>query len=194
MRDNVSILLAGIEEGGERIKKIVSDMKDFARPNSSALRDEVDINSVIKAALTLLSNKIKKTTENFVVNLEGVPLVRGNYQRLEQVLVNLVMNALEAVDSKEKSIEVRTIHDSGDNLVRVEISDQGIGITSEDLKRIFDPFFTTKREQGGIGLGLCITMSIVKAHGGDLKFESKSGVGTTASLSLPAIEKRGGHD
>ena len=117
--------------------------------------------------------------------------MRGNAQRIEQVVVNLLLNACEALPDPERAVRVATEHDRDAGVVRIAVRDEGVGIPPEHLARLTDPFFTTKRDQGGTGLGLSVSAAIVKEHGGTLEFRSPPGAGTTVVLSLPtAAEER----
>jgi len=107
--------------------------------------------------------------------------------RIEQVMVNLMLNACQALPDPGRSIRVFTSRESDRDGVLFVVEDECVGIPSEDLSRLTDPFFTTKRERGGTGLGLSVSAGIVKEHGGSLEFRSVPGAGTTAILSLPAI-------
>lgn len=199
MREHIPNLVNGIIVGSERIKGIVLGMKDFLSQKASGLEKRVDVNAVVQASLDMLSNTMAKSTGNLEATFgEALPFVVGNPQRLEQVVVNLLINAAEALPDRSRAVAVETFFDSGRNLVCVRVSDEGCGIAPEDLPRIFDPFFTTKRESGGTGLGLGISLGIVKAHGGNLVFASNTALGTTATLELPVIQEeregRGEHD
>jgi PAS domain S-box-containing protein len=188
MRENVSSLFSGVMDGAKRIKQIVEDLKDFVRRDPSDMRQTVDINAVLRSTVSLLSNMIMKSTSHFSVSYgQELPLLQGNFQRLEQVLMNLIQNACQALPDKEKKISVGTFCDPGNGCVVVKIVDEGIGIPDELLPRIMDPFFTTKRDCGGIGLGLSICSGIVKDHGGTLHFNSEPGRGTVASVILPMV-------
>ena len=105
-------------------------------------------------------------------------------------MVNLMLNACQALPDPGRSIRVFTSRESDRDGVLFVVEDEGVGIPSEDLSRLTDPFFTTKRERGGTGLGLSVSAGIVKEHGGSLEFRSVPGAGTTAILSLPAIPAR----
>ena len=117
---------------------------------------------------------------------ESLPAVIGNRQRLEQVVVNLVQNACEALANRAKSIRVATIFEPDTESVVVVVEDEGVGIPPEQLKDLTVPFFTTKRDQGGTGLGLSVSSGIVEEHDGELSFASTHGQGTCAKLILPA--------
>ena len=120
--------------------------------------------------------------------MENLPPVRGNSQRIEQVTVNLILNACQALDGLEQGIHLSTSFDRELNVVTLMIKDEGVGIPPENLAHVTDPFFTTKREVGGTGLGLSVSAGIVKDHHGKLEFRSTLGEGTTAILTLPAME------
>lgn len=171
--------------GAERINPIVSDLKSFARDAEPGLDDRVDLNEVVLSVQRLLASRIRKATSRFESRLSpSLPLVRGNRQRLEQVLLNLIENACDALARLEQSVVVTT-RVTGP-LVEVEVRDEGNGIPPEHLEHLFDPFFTTKRGAGGTGLGLPIAHRIVSEHGGELRFSSVVGHGTTAVVALPA--------
>ena len=184
MRENVPRLFSGIQEGSGRIKQIVNDLRDYVRQETSELNQEVDLNNVVTSALSLLSNMVKKSTDRFSVKAgNDLPLIRGNFQRLEQVVINLVQNACQALPDRTRAITIETRRDSDHVALRVE--DEGVGITRDNLPRIMDPFFSTKHDSGGVGLGLAISSTIVKQHGGTMQFTSEPGKGTTAEVILP---------
>jgi PAS domain S-box-containing protein len=186
MRENIPKLFSGILEGSERIRQIVADLKNYVRPNTSDLNQPVDLNSVVQSALSLLSNMIRKSTDLFSVDLEkDLPLVKGNFQRFEQVVINLVQNACQALPDRKRGIRVSTRWDSSNGNIVLQVEDEGIGIPPENLPRISDPFFSTKHESGGVGLGLAISSTIIKAQGGTLNFMSEPGKGTKAEVLLP---------
>jgi signal transduction histidine kinase len=168
------------------VRDIVSDLKDFARDNPSDIKDSVDLNDVIGKAVGLTTNLINKSTRQFKLKCQpGLPMVHGNAQRIEQVVINLVVNACQALPDPDRSVTVATRFEASANRIVLEVTDQGEGIPEEHVKRITDPFFTTKREHGGTGLGLAITERIVRDHGGSLVFESTPGEGTTVCVTLP---------
>jgi PAS domain S-box-containing protein len=184
MIENIPRLFSGIQEGSGRIKQIVNDLRDYVRQETSDLGQEVDVNSVINSALSLLSNMVKRSTDRFSVKADmDLPLIRGNFQRLEQVVINLVQNACQALPDRTKGITLSTRRDSDHVVLSVE--DEGVGIAWENLSRIMDPFFSTKHDSGGVGLGLAISSTIVKQHGGTMHFTSEPGKGTKAEVILP---------
>jgi PAS domain S-box-containing protein len=183
----IAQMMDGIAEGAQRIKKIVQSLRDFARRDADDLTREVDPNAVVDSAVTLVRHLLDKCTGAFVVSCDpGLPRVRASFQQLEQVVVNLLTNACDALPSRDRSIRVATRRDADADRVLIEVADEGTGIAEEHRARIFDPFFTTKQDRGGTGLGLSISYSIVRDHGGELTLEPGLHGGTVATIRLPA--------
>ncbi len=188
MRQELPRMLDEMLAGGRRIKHIVADLKDFARREDAPRLEPMDLNGVVRAAVRLVDNSLQKATRRFELDLAAdLPRVRGNAQRIEQVVVNLLLNACQALPDPERGIRARSRCDAALGEVVLEVADEGVGIPPEHLPQLADPFFTTKRETGGTGLGLSVSIGIVKEHGGRLEFASRVGAGTTATLALPAI-------
>jgi PAS domain S-box-containing protein len=186
MKENIPGIISGIMEGAQRIDLFVKELKNFARPTPSTLMKKIHINKVIQAAVTLLANLIKKSTNRFYVDYEEeIPGIPGNFQRLEQVIINLIENSCQSLQNKEQGIFVSTGLDRTGKMVKIQIKDEGMGMTAETIEKITNPFFTTKRSSGGTGLGLSISSKIVEDHNGVLTFESAPGAGTTAVVNLP---------
>jgi PAS domain S-box-containing protein len=187
VRVEVDKMLKGNEEGADRIRRIVESLKDFARKDPGGLDGVVDLNKVVENALVICGNLCKKSTHHFITELQpGLALFRGNFQQIEQVAINLVSNACQALTSQDQSVTVRT-SSKGDGEVVLQVEDKGMGIPEADLNHVMDPFFTTKRDTGGTGLGLSISYRLVKDHGGDLVLESQPGRGTLVTVTLPSI-------
>lgn len=179
-------LVSGLEEGSARIKKIVSGLKEFGVKTDSE-KLSVDLNEIINSAIILTENMIKKCTQNFSFKPQNkIPSVYGNKQQLEQVIINLLTNACQALHDNSKSITIKTALSVNKKFVVITIKDEGVGISKTNLQHIFDPFFTTKRDIGGTGLGLSISQSIIKEHNGKIEYSSKLGKGTIAKIELPA--------
>ncbi len=186
MREALPRLMNQMLEGSRRVKVIVEDLTDFARQQEPGSTSDVDLNEMVRAALRLIDNLIEKSTDHFsVVYGDDIPMIRGSAQRIEQVIVNLLMNACQALPGPDRAINLATFVDHEENAVVIEVRDEGAGIRPEHLPRLTDPFFTTKRESGGTGLGLSVSTGIVKEHGGALAFTSTPGTGTTVRLTLP---------
>jgi PAS domain S-box-containing protein len=189
MRANIPKLFSGISEGAKRIKQIVVDLKNYVRQDTSDLSQSVDINAVLKSAISLVSNMINKSTDHFSIKYgKNLPPLKGNFQQLEQVMINLIQNACQALLDKTKGISVSTSFAKQSHTIRVRIEDEGKGIPSETLPHITDPLFTTKQESGGVGLGLSISSRIVQEHGGIMTFTSEPGKGTKAEVTLPITQ------
>lgn len=185
LRDRVPQILQSIDDDARRVRDIVSDLKDFAREKPPEMRDQVDINEVVAKAIGLASNLIHKSTKHFSTNYAPqVPIFTGNAQRIEQVVINLVVNACQALTDDDQQLDVATSWDQVAGRVVVTVRDEGAGIPADVVQRIKDPFFTTKRDDGGTGLGLAITDNIVQDHGGTLEFESAPGKGTTVRAAF----------
>jgi signal transduction histidine kinase len=183
--DELAAALSEACVGGDRIKQIVRDLKAFAQPHDESLA-VVDVRPVVDFSIKMASSEVRKRAK-LVTRFDGVPAVWAISGRLEQVFVNLLVNAAQAippdaVDKNEISVVVRML----DDLVAVEITDTGVGIPAANLERIFDPFFTTKPVGVGTGLGLSICHSIVTAFGGDLTVQSEEGKGSTFRVTLPS--------
>jgi PAS domain S-box-containing protein len=192
VREYVPLLLRSIFEGGERIKKIVKDLKDFARQDTTGIHTRIDLNQVVDAAVALMENRIKKATNQISVETEpNLPEISGSFQRLEQVVVNLINNACEALPDRNHGLRIATAIGPDRDVVLLTVQDQGAGIPEYELSRILDPFFTTKRDSGGTGLGLSISDGIVREHGGTLTFDSVPGEGTEVTMALPINEPGG---
>lgn len=179
-------IIGDIEDCSEKIKNIVEDLKNFAKPDSGLVTDDLAINEVIRSSVKLISSQLLKATDDFSVDLSpDMPSVKGNFVRLEQVMVNLLQNACHATKTHNGKISVCSSYSSTAKSISVIVKDEGCGISEANIKQIFNPFFTTKREQGGTGLGLSVSLRIVKEHNGDLTFHSKEGVGTEVIFKLP---------
>jgi len=189
IREKMGDLLSGLNDGGDRIKHIVQDLRNFARPDPSDMADRVNVNDVVQSAVTILSSKIKKTAPNFSMQCElRLPDVRGSFQKIEQVIINLIQNACEALPSPQKRIWLTTRTRPDRSAVIMSVKDEGLGIAADVLPHIFDPFYTTKRGSGGTGLGLAISKKIVELHRGTIEVESVPEQGTRFTIILPAEE------
>jgi polar amino acid transport system substrate-binding protein len=180
--------LLEVQDGAKKIKRIVDDLKDFARRDEAEHNNLLDCNATVQKAVRLVENTIQKSTGHFNEHYtEDLPKIKGNAQRIEQVMVNLILNACQALNNTEEGIYISTGYDRHRGDVVLEIRDEGEGIAPENLTRLTDPFFTTKRDRGGTGLGLSVSDGIIKEHRGSLEFASTPGQGTTVTIRLPAI-------
>ena len=180
-------LMLDILNQADRAADIVKNLLDFSRSERPSFTD-LSIAAVIDSTVKLVKNQIMVAGIGLERNLpEVVPDIRGNLRNLQHVFLNLLLNAIQAMPGGG-SIEIAVSQDSSD-FIRVDVKDTGTGIKPENLEHIFDPFFTTKGVGRGTGLGLSVTYSIVKAHGGYIEVGSEVNVGTTFSVFLP-VEKR----
>lgn len=194
VKQELPLMLEEMQDGARRIKRIVDDLKDFARQDDAALMEPLDLNQVTQAAVRLVDRSLRGATNRFEAAYdESLPLIRGSSQRIEQVLVNLLLNACQALTDQNRGVFLRTFIDHATNSIGVSVRDEGCGIAPEHLDRLTDPFFTTKRESGGTGLGLSVSAGIVKEHGGSLLFASPPGQGTTVTLLLPIVAEESSH-
>jgi len=186
-------LLHATFEGTRRIKNIIDNLKELSQPREEGHGDWVDINRVLDFAINILQNQIKKYTDFFNYKPgENIPRFKGNTQQLEQVIINLLQNALQSLPDRSHAIEMTSAFKEENGQIEICIADQGVGMNKKVLTRIMEPFFTTKKEQGGTGLGLYISYSIIKAHNGELTFTSLPGQGTIAIIHIPAYSRNEG--
>jgi signal transduction histidine kinase len=169
-----------------RASEIVNNLLNFSRTGGTE-PVEVDLNSVLEETLTLVQHPFKTAQVNVVRNYaERLPVILGSTTRLQQVFLNLFMNARDAMPSGGM-LEVRTGARNGS--VEIEVTDTGAGIPAEHLHRIFDPFFTTKATGRGTGLGLSVSYGIIKEHAGKVDVRSTPGKGTSFRLEFPVARK-----
>jgi len=186
LQNDIQELLDSITEGSNRIKDIINTLKDFARDGKGTFRNNIDLNQVVSQVTTIISHQIARHTRHFSLKTTpGLPPVSGNQQQLEQVIINLILNAIQALPSPDRSVCVSTCFDTQAGTVCIEVSDQGDGIPTDISERVMDPFFTTKLDSGGSGLGLSISQAIIRSHKGSLTFTSSPGQGTRFLVQLP---------
>jgi len=183
--------LGQIAGEASRVGQIVSDLLAFSRQTRPG-RSRVDLNDVVAKTVSLLSHKLSLAEVAVRLDLqEDLPAVRGDASQLQQVVLNLVCNAGEAMPGGGE-VTVSTRSDAAAEVVQLTVRDRGTGIAPEHLQKIFEPFFTTKEEGKGVGLGLAVTYGIVQAHGGEIRVESREGEETAFYVSLPLWEPQAG--
>lgn len=174
-----------IEKEAERIAKVVRSLLEYAKERKIK-KKIVKLSDVINSALEILSPLMKNIT--LVKDLNDKIYVNADFIKLREAILNIVINAIEAVSNKKDAkIVIKTYVDASNSSQRavIEVSDNGIGIPESHLSKIFDPLFSTKKD--GTGLGLAITYEIIKDHGGNIKVESKVGAGTKFIIELPMV-------
>ncbi len=191
LRQRIESMLSAIQDGSARIKGIISELKVFYRPSGDqGQSQEIDINQVVEKSVDLTHTVLKKFTSHLSVTYgDDLPNVSGDFQKLQQVIINLLVNAGQALDHPDQAISVTTFINKDRSFIGIEVVDTGPGVGGDDLKILIDPFFTTRRDDGGTGLGLSISEKIVNEHKGILEFESEEGKGLTARILLPCTKK-----
>lgn len=187
-RENIPLLIDDMTGGADRIKKIVDDLRNFARKDEGLMTDDIDLNHLIKNNLRITEKHIRKNARLDFFLAPDVPVFKGNSQKFEQVLLNMLINASQAIENTNGVIRVSTRYQPDSHEVLLIISDNGKGMNEDTRKKIFDPFFTTKRNKGGTGLGLSITYGIIKEHKGKIEVESQENEGTTFTIRIPVTQ------
>jgi two-component system NtrC family sensor kinase len=178
--------LARISQETSRVGRIVCDLLAFSR-RSKPQRSTADLNQVVRTTLSLVSHKLKLNETQADLQLApDLPHVKCDSSQIQQVILNLILNAAEATHARPGStVSIRTRLSDDRRQVELLVQDNGEGIAPENLRKIFDPFFTTKAEGKGVGLGLAVVYGIIQAHDGDIDVKSKVGQGTVFIVSLP---------
>jgi len=191
LKDNLPQLVADMDMAANRIAKIVSDLKNFSKQSNVAQKSMVQVNLAVQNAMRLAQTTLRKSGVRIQLDLdENLPLIAGNLQGIEQIIINITINAIQAIDHSDGIIRVNTGFQRKDARIYLQITDNGGGISPAIADKLFLPFVTDKQAQGGTGLGLSVTYGLVQAHGGDISFETREGKGTTFTVSLPTLLKR----
>lgn len=181
--EDLPVLMSESREGITRVRKIVQDLKDFSRVDADQEWAWADLHAGIDSTLNIVGNEVKYKAE--VVREYGqIPLVECLPSQLNQVFMNIIVNAAHAIPAAARGrIAIRS--SVAGPAVRIEIADNGSGISPENLARIFDPFFTTKPVGTGTGLGLSLSYGIIQKHNGRIEVESELGKGTCFRITVP---------
>jgi signal transduction histidine kinase/ActR/RegA family two-component response regulator len=186
LEDQFLQLVADMEMAASRISKIVKDLRNFSRRSQIHEKGPVDINAAITAAVRLAQTTIRKSGVELRMNLaEDLPRVQGNQTSIEQVTLNVIINAIQAIDHDQGRIDIQSGAVDAEGLVYISVRDNGCGISPEVADKIFDPFVTDKQDQGGTGLGLAVSYNLVKAHDGQITFRQPDDGGTLFTVSIP---------
>ena len=183
LKSDLPELIKSCKEGANRAKNIIQDLKSFSRMEEVAITD-VDLPNEIDTTLNILHNKIKNKAEVHKEYMENVPKIEAFGGQLNQVFMNILDNAVGAIEN-QGDIWIRINTDEQRKNLVLEIEDNGVGMDEETTRKVFDPFFTTKPVGQGTGLGMSITHKIIKNHQGNIKVVSKQGQGTKFTITLP---------
>jgi signal transduction histidine kinase len=190
VQENLAAILKSTRQGVKRVSDIVQNLRGFARLDQAAV-DRVDVHAAIASSLELIRGRLELHQIEVIQNLGEIPRIICAPAQINQVILNLLLNAQQAIEATGRvggRIEIST--QASRKAVILEITDDGCGIPEEIHSRIFDPFFTTKPVGQGTGLGLSISHSIVSDHGGRIDLESSPGQGTRFRVTLP-VEGKG---
>jgi two-component system NtrC family sensor kinase len=178
-----------MENAVDKIEKVVGNLLNFTRKQSGDFIS-ISISEIIENSLLLVSHRLEKLRISVTNNIAAdLPMIRGNKNQLEQVMLNLFINSIDSIEekiSKHPDSERRLILSANreSDFVKIKIEDTGSGIPKNIMDKIFDPFFTTKSPGKGTGLGLSVVYNIIDAHQGQIYFESEEGKGTIVNLKL----------
>jgi two-component system NtrC family sensor kinase len=185
LMQSINLLMGNVQEGARRTSKIVTDLKNFSRPDTD-LAHPIDINQCLESTLTLTLPEYRHRMEVVREFAPELPMVSGSQGQLNQVFMNLIINAIHA-QSNKGSLLIRTF--CSEDGVHVVFADKGVGIPKNIQERIFDPFFTTKEVGKGTGLGLSVSFGIINKHQGRILVRSEPGQGAEFEVILPAGQK-----
>ncbi len=178
--------LSLMETETRRIGRIVSNLLAFSR-QSQTKKEGIDINRLIEITLAMNLNLLKLSRIRIEKQTTPlIPVMTGSEDQLQQVFMNLISNAIEAMESCERRVlSIETVYSKREHKIIISISDTGVGIPSDHLTKLFEPFFTTKKKGKGVGLGLSVAYGIIKEHGGCILVESEANLGTTFMIEFP---------
>ena len=184
---NMQEIIQAFKIGANRISRVVTSLKEFSRSEVTSQKRPVSVQDVIAGALVIVGAQIRRTVSKIDQDIaDRIPPVSGHFQKIEQVIANLLINAHQSIPAKTRGvIKIRCRHIERLKAVVVDIEDNGQGIEREIMEHIFDPFFTTRRDREGTGLGLSISYGLVKEHHGLISVLSHPGRGSRFSIFLP---------
>ena len=185
--EDIPALIRESKDGISRVARIVKDLKDFSRVDASQDCQLADLQQGIESTLNIVASELKHKAD-LVKDYQPLPQVECLPSQINQVVMNLLVNATQAMGAERGRITLRT--GANDEWVWIEVADNGCGIPAESLQKIFDPFYTTKPVGQGTGLGLSLSYGIIKRHGGEIHVASEVGVGTTFRVELPIRQAR----
>jgi PAS domain S-box-containing protein len=183
-------LVDNMQHGSERITGIVSELKNYIRGQDVDERKPASLSSVINRVMVLVGKQVQKMVKTFDVTIaEDLPPVLMNAGKIEQVMINLIINASQAADKTDSWVKVNAHHSvTVEHRIEIIVEDNGAGIAEENIDHIFEPFFTTKGREAGTGLGLAISQRIIEEHDGTITVASNPGQGTRFCVTLPTAQ------
>jgi signal transduction histidine kinase/ActR/RegA family two-component response regulator len=190
---NLPRLIKDMGMAAQRVVRIVSGLKDFSRKSHSAETSPtpIEVNKAVKNATYLVGTALKKSKSRLSLDLApDLPQVRANLQNLEQIIVNLIINAVQSIHHDQGRIHLSTVLRVKDNHVVINVTDNGRGINPAVADKIFDPFVTDRQADGGTGLGLSVSYNLVKTLNGDISFQTAADQGTTFTVAIPVEVKQ----
>ena len=191
IKDNLPRMISDMEMAANRVTRIVAGLKDFSRKSNVYEKSEVHINQAVENATRLAGATLKNCQATLKLELAShLPPLLANMQSLEQIILNLIINAIQSIVHGNGIVSIKTALRKEDGCVAIEVTDNGRGVNPAVAEKIFDPFVTDRQADGGTGLGLSVTYNLIKAHNGDIFFKSKPDGGTTFTVVLPTTAKR----
>jgi signal transduction histidine kinase len=191
LNDNLPQLVSDMDMAANRVAKIVADLKNFSRQSNVAEKNQIQVNTAVRNAIRLAQTTLRKSAVDLELNLtENLPLIEGNLQSIEQIILNIVINAIQSIDHDHGQVKITTGFQIKDGRIYIRIEDNGRGVNPSISKKVFLPFVSDKQAEGGTGLGLSVTYSLVKAHDGEISFQSHPDQGTSFQVFLPTLLRR----
>ena len=190
LEENLLQMLSDIDMAANRIAKIITDLKNFSKQTDISDKELMDMNQAVENALRLAQSTLKKSNITVTLDLaKHLPQILGNIHSIEQVILNMIINATQSMGQKQGKIKIQTGYQAGTGQVFIAIFDNGRGINPSISHKIFDPFVTDKQAEGGTGLGLSVSYNLVKAHNGEIKFKNLEEGGAVFTILLPTRQK-----
>ncbi|MFH2096101.1 MAG: ATP-binding protein [Bacteroidota bacterium] len=187
-RENIAVLLDDMHNGAIRMKRIVEGLRNFAKNDEGLQPENVNINKIINDNLRVVKNQVRRSARVEMELNPNVPTFKGSINKIEQVLLNMIINASQAIEHADGFILISTDFNKDNKNIIIKIADNGKGMDEKTRRSIFDPFFTTKRDKGGTGLGLSISYGIIKELKGTIDVDSVVGKGTTFTIRIPMVQ------
>lgn len=191
LKENLAQLILDVDAAANRVAGIVRKLKDFSRKSVAYGKEPLKINTAAENAIHLAQTTLRKS--NVVLESrfdENIPLMEGNLRNLEQIILNLIINGYQAIDHEEGKVTIRTGLEKQAGRIYLSVSDNGRGIDPSMAKKLFNPFVTDRQSEGKVGLGLSVTYNLVKAHNGEITFDSRKDGGTIFTVRFPFTLRR----